>query len=422
MSRRRVLVGLVFAALCLVALSYAGASAVDPPTESTPDTSSPPDPKLVQPADNVSKLYPYTSKRRSTSGRTLPINVVIHGDPGDVRTALTDRSDLGFEELPAEESEAGNETYQIDIEDSELDWNDASGSPRYIYIQDDGGGRWLRESYQLHEGNYMGERQHIRAYEDPDGEYTAIQIHREYFDFFQLRHNVVDIEDSGQMLEDEFLDQPFVDRVSREYFGTRGRWTDGWTVSIHLGALIPTALFGVFALGSVVSASTRRAVWSLTRNFGSWARTNWAGFVLAAGLVVTVVGTRAFALALENTFTETYPQVFAGVAYPILALGPPAVVAVLARRLSPLPAFGFAVFGLVAALAADTMWVGLGVVPVQVFLHRFGLALTLGVLALGVAREVSDDPEAIDEERGVLIAAGLLAWFGGLALPLFGMV
>ncbi|WP_336325299.1 hypothetical protein [Halovenus sp. HT40] len=422
MSRRRVLVGLVLVALCLTGLSYVGAGLVDPPSESTPTESSPPDSKLVDPAENTSQLWPYTSKRRSTDGRTLAINVVLHGEPTEVRAALTDRSDLGFEELPESEAEAGNESYELEIQESDLDWNDATGSTRYTYIRDGTSGTWLDESYQLHEGTYLGERHHIRAYEDPDGEYTAIQIHREYFDFFQLRHNVVDLDGSSRMLEAEFIDEPFVEQVSRDYYDTRGRWFDGWATSIHLETLLPLGLFGLLGVGSVVSSSTRRAVQSLLGNFLSWARENWAGFALAVGLVGIVLGTRAFALVLEGAFTETSPQVFAGVVYPILAFGPPAAVLAFAGRLDPLPGFGFAVFGLIAAFTLDTIWVGLGVIPVQVFLHRFGLALTLGILALGVAREVNDDPEAIDQERGILIAAGLLAWFGGLVLPLLGIV
>ncbi len=419
MSRRRILLGLVALALVLSAGSYLGAGIFDPPTEETPDYSPPPENKLVA-TGNDSALWPYTSKTRSTGGRTLAINVVIYGESSQIRAALTDRSGLSFENLSAHESDASNESYEVEPGETEIDWNEASGSARYTYVRTSEGGRWLDESYQLHDGAYLGDRHHLRAYEDPDGEFTAIQIHREYFDFFQLRHNVVDLENSATMVENEFIDEPFVDAVSRKYYDTSGRYFNGWASEIHLKTLLPLGLFAL--LGSVVSGSTRRAVRSLTGNLLSWARTNRAGFGMMAGLIAVVVGTRGFAIGLETTITTVSPQILAGVAYPILAFGPPVVVAVFGRKIDALPGFGFAVFGLLAALTLDTIWVGLGVIPVQVFLHRFGLALTLGVIALGVAREIEDDPDAVEGERGLLVLVGLLAWFIGLALPLFGMV
>lgn len=206
--------------------------------------------------------------------------------------------------------------------------------------------------------------------------------------------------------------------MNREYYDTRGRYFDGWASAIHLENLLPIGLFAL--LGSVVSGSTRRAVRSLAGNLDSWARTNRAGFALVAGLIAVVFGTRAFAIGLETTITSVSPQILAGVAYPILAFGPPIVVAVFGRKIDALAGFWFAVFGSLAALTLDTIWVGLGVIPVQVFLHRFGLALALGVVALGVARERETPRQS--RVRSVSVLVGLLAWFVGLALPLFGLV
>src|SRR6056297_3141989 len=55
------------------------------------------DAKLVQPVANGSYLWPYTSRRKATSGRTLAINLVIHGDDERVKTVLTEQTTLDWE-------------------------------------------------------------------------------------------------------------------------------------------------------------------------------------------------------------------------------------------------------------------------------------------------------------------------------------
>ena len=423
MSRRRLLVGIVLVAFGLTAVSYLGAGLLDSPQISPTDADSPGDDQVIRPVENGSTLWPYTSRSRSVDGRTLAVNVVIRGDPAEVEAALTDRSDLGFEELPEDEAEAEDDTYRIQINESNVDWDDAHGSTRYSYIRGENSGGWMDESYQFHSGEYLGQRHHIRGYNDPNGEYSAIQIHREYFDFFRLRHQVTDIDDSATMLENEFIEEPFVEGVSREYHGLDGGWSDGWLSTIRLGTLFPvTELLGLFVVGSVVSTGTRRAMRSLAGSLAEWTQENWPGFALVVSLVVVITGVRSVGIAFERLFTDITPQLFAGGVYPILAFGPPIVVGVFVRRIDPLPAFGFATLGLGAAFTLDTLWVGLGVVPVRFVLHRFGLMLALGVLALGVAREISDDTEAVDHERKLLITLGLVTWFAGLLLPLFGVV
>ena len=423
MSRRRLLVAIVSVALVLSALAYLGAAILDAPQDSEPEIEAPEEGALIQPAENSSYLWPFTSRSQSVDGRTLAINVIILGESDEVRRSLTDRSNLGFEEIPEEQEEAEGDTYQIEISDAGVDWDDAHGSIRYVYMGSENGEQWMDESYQLHEGEYLGQRHHIRAYDDPEGEFTAIQIHREYFDFFRLRHSVTDIDDSAVMLEREFIDEPFVEEVRREHHGLRGGWSDGWVTTVRLGTLFPvTELLALLAIGSVASNSTRQAVRSLTENFVEWIQENWQGFALMAVLIVLVTGARTLGIALEQAFPDVSTQLFAGAVYPVLAVGPPLAVAVLVRRLEPVPALAFAVLGLGLAFALDTLWVGLGVVPVRMVLHRVGLMLALGVIALGVAREVSDDTEAIDHERKLLIAAGVIAWFGGLVMPLLDMI
>lgn len=424
MSRRRLIVGVVTVALLLTTVAYVGAGLLEAPQESPTEAASPVDDQLVQPVDNGTVLWPFTSRSQSVDGRTLAVNVIVQGEPDEIRRTLTDRSDLGFEELPEDQEDAEGEAYQIDISETGVDWDDAHGSTRYSYMNTGENSRWMDESYQLYAGEYLGQRQHIRAYEDPEAEFAALQVHQEYFDFFRLRHVVTDIDDSAVMLEDEFIGEPFVEEVRREHHGLSGGWSDGWISVVELGSLnIPlSGLLGVLLVGSFATSSTRRAISSLGTNLGSWARENLKGFVLVAVLVVLVAGTRTLGIALERLVPDITPQLFAGAVYPILALGPPIAVALLARRLEPLSAFGFAIVGLGAAFTLDTIWVGLGAVPVRLVLHRVGLMLALGVIALGVARKVPEEGEEIEHERAVLIAFGVFAWFAGLVMPLFDMV
>ena len=133
-------------------------------------------PNLVEPAENGTELWPYTSKRTTYGSKTLGINMVFFGDPADVRTALTQRSELEWEEEQIHEGDADSETVsyeRVTVNPNAtnvsgiVQWDRAEGSTRYTYVRVNGQGRWIDESYQLHAGTYFGSRQHIRAYDDP---------------------------------------------------------------------------------------------------------------------------------------------------------------------------------------------------------------------------------------------------------------
>lgn len=411
-------------AVVLISGAYVGAGLFDSPKETPPDDAvdSPPEQSLIQPTDNGTLLWPYTSRSDAAAERTLAINVLIKGSPERTHRTLTDRDGLDFEEMEPGEKEADAETYQFNFSVTEVDWHDADGAIRYVYFEDERGGEWQTESYQLHNGEYLGQRDHIRAYEDPNDEWTAIQTHREYFDWFRLRHTVTDIDDSAVELEDEFLEEPFVEDVNRQYFGLSGGWSDGWISVINLLLLEFRYLFAVALLGSLVSASTREAVSELGTNFLQWAHENNSGFVLAGLVILLVLGVRTAGIGLEQLITDVSPQYIAGALYPALALGPPAVVVLLARRIEPIPAFWFATLGLGAAFTLDLLGVGQGVLPVRVVFHRVGLMLALGLFAFAVARYKRTETAFFEGEHALLIGVGLLAWVVGLVLPLVGLV
>lgn len=103
----------------------------------------------------------------------------MYGETDQIRAALTDRSGLDFERLTAREAGAGNDSYEVEPGETDIEWNEDNGSARYTYVRTAEGGQWLAESYQYHDGAYLGDRHHLRAYEDPDSNFTTIQTHRE---------------------------------------------------------------------------------------------------------------------------------------------------------------------------------------------------------------------------------------------------
>lgn len=415
-------------ALLVVGVAYLGFGLVDPLNFSQPAEPSedPSDDRFIQPSENGTQLWPFTSRTESTTQRTLAINLLIKGPSHEVRTTLIDRTELGFEELPEDQEDAEEETYRLEVEPNNIDWDDAHGSTRYTFMQPDGGdGRWMDETYQLYSGDYLGHRSHIRAYDEPDGEWTALQIHEEYFDLFRLRHTVTGAQGPATTLEREFANQPFVEEMTRQHHGLFGGRSDGWLTVVDLGVLaIPweTLLFGL-AIGSFISSTSRRALTDLAGNIAEWSRKNIGGYAMAAALIALVVGVRVVGLTLERNFPETTPQLFATILYPLLAVGPLLVALVFARKLTPLTAFGFATLGLAMAFTMDLGQIGLEVVPVRMVLHRVGLVFSLGLFALGIARRTSDEPDdEIDVERISLATLGAIAWFVGLALPLLDVI
>lgn len=424
------MLGLVVLAASYLTAGGLGGLADDPADPETLDRD-----RLVQPEEDGSYLWPYTSRERSTDGRTLAINLIVHGSDEQVRQALEDRTELEWEETDPEEGDAEADTYEVNVEDGGFEWDDAHGSTRYVYVDTEphgGEGVWIEESYQLHAGTYLGSRHHIRAYTTTLDDWTAIQTHQEYWDWFRLRHTVTDIQDSRNALESEFLGQPYVEEVRREHHGVDRGWNDGWLSVIELATVLPAAAAGALGLIGIVSRETRRAMWNETRRLAGWTVANVRGFVLAAALGGLYLGVRGAGLLLETTVTGITPKAFVAVLYPVLVVGLPTVAIVLARPLEaatrllhvqwvvswlgrspdPLPAFGFSVVGLGTAFVMDFAGLGIAVVPIELLLHRIGLTVALGLIAAGAARS--------DVRGQGLLGLGLLGWIGGLGTALFG--
>ncbi len=370
--------------VALVAAGLLGAAAVGPGP--SPGDGAPSADRLVRPDGTGSYVWPYTSRRRSVDGRTLAINVVVRGEPERVRTALENRS--GVDWTPIE----GDATATDEIVD-QSPWRAARGAARYTYVTSDPEvrGQWVRAEYQLGTGAYLGRRVHVRAYPAPSGNWTALQAHVEYWDWFRLRHTVTGVAEGRGFVERDLRDEPFVGGITREYHGLGGGGSDGWLTVVEFP---PAALLVGLALPVV----------------GRY-REYVADAALPVAIVAVVLGARAAGLAAEGLAPTVDPKLFAAVLYPVLAGGTPAVVALLARGQPPTRAALLAGAGLGAAVVLDLGGVGVSTVPVRLALHRVALVGALGLFALGVAQE--------DRRRVVLGAA---AWVLVLGASLLGVV
>lgn len=432
--RRRYL--LLFGIFVLTASYLVASGTIDLPDDS-PEPEMLDHEQLVQPVEGGSYIWPYTSRARSTNGRTLAINLIIHGDDERVRQALVDQSELEWEETDPEEQDAETNTTDITSREETTEWHEARGSTRYTYFDTTphgGEGVWVRESYQLHTGAYLGSRYHIRAYTTPTDDWTAIQIHHEYWDWFSLGHSVVDIQDSRNTLEADFIGQPYVNEVRREYHNTHHGWNDGWLSVIELATLVSLTPIGVLGLIGVLTGDTLRMVWHETRQLVGWIRANSRGFILAGVLSGLFLGVRSAGLLLETTLPWITPKAFVAILYPILVIGLPLAAIVFSRPLEaatrflrlqygvswlgqplePQPAFVFTIVGLGAAFVLDFAGLGITTVPIELLLYRLGLLFALGLMAAGAARS--------DIQGKGLLGLGLVGWVVGLVMPLVGYV
>ncbi|MFW5934601.1 MAG: hypothetical protein ACOCQL_01985 [Halolamina sp.] len=371
MHSRRVLLAAV-----LVAAALAGTTTVGSPT---PEASAPPADQLVSPAGTESYVWPYTSRRRAVDGRTLALNVVVHGDPDRVRRAFVDRTGANWTTV--------DENATVDVSP----WRRAHGSVRYSYVSPDseGNGSWIASEYQLAVGAYFGERTHVRAYPSTSDNWTALQAHTEYWDWFRLRHTVTGVESGAAFVEHDLGDEPFVEAIDRRTHGYLGGGSDGAWIAVEFAAAT--------LLGAAVPLTRRR----LSRR----------DMAIPVAVVAVVLGVRAWGLGAEAVAPGVNPKLYVAVGYPVLAIGPPVVTAALARDRPALQTALLAFAGLAIATSIELALVGVYPVPADVVNHRLVLSAALAVVAYGVARD-----------RREIVGVGVVAWLAALAAPLLGVV
>jgi len=345
-------------------------------------------------------VWPYTSKTESVEGRTLAINVVFRDDAETVRGALEARGDAEWRETDEEETDAEPDLVRDIVV---RDWDDAHGSTRYTYFGGPSGGAWVTESFELHDGEYLGSRDHIRAYESPDEAYTAIQVHEEYYDWFRLRHTVPDINDPAVRLEDDFIESGLGERVTREYRGIDGGLSDGWITVIELA-------MAVSAMGVLLRRKTRDAAVELAGRVQREANRHTDAALLGVALAAVLIGVRVAGVALETAYPTLPPKAIAVPLYLVIAVGLPALVIVGATNSDPTAAFLGVSVGLGGGFVLDFAALGVAIPP-GLIVHRVALLAALGVIAVGRA---ADDRPAL--------VVGVLAWAVGLALPLADVI
>jgi len=396
MKRTTVVVGLLVVVAGGLALSgaFAGPSPEEPPATVSEES-------LIA-VDGEYRLWPYTSRSTSVEGRTLAINVVFHADAAATRAAIEGGTGADWEETEGAESAATADAEQVRAF-VERDWADARSSTRYGYVEGPGGGVWLTETFELHDGAYLGVRDHLRAYESPDGSYTAIQAHEEYYDWFRLRHTVPEIDDPAVRLEDELIHGAVDAEVTREYRGIDGGWSDGWISVIELASF-----------AAVGGALLRRRTWTAARDLArrgrSEAERHADAAVLGVALAAVVLGVRVAGVAVETAYPALPPKAIAGPLYLALALGLPGLVVARSRGCDPGAAGLGVALGLGAAFVVDFAALGVAVPP-ALLVHRIALLAALGVVAVG--RAAADRPAVV---------AGGIAWAVGLALPLADVI
>ncbi|MGQ4554353.1 hypothetical protein [Halobellus sp. GM3] len=387
----------------------------------------PPAEQLLRPSEAESFVWPYTSRSHTTEGRTLALNVIVVGSPGEVRAALTDRSELAWETAESDRGVDDNATLAENITVSEnvtlgenvtfSAWNPARGAARYTYVADNASsGQWVHSEYQLATGTYLGGRTHIRAYPGPSDNWTALQAHTEYWDWYRLRHTVTGVSEGARVVEGDLRDEPFVVGVSRVYHGHRGGGSDGWMTVIELSSAIRRAS-GTSSLGvpgglpasgaSVVPAAALLAI--AVSPFRRRVPVRDAALPLA--MVALVLGVRSVGIAAESLFPAANPKVFAAMLYPVLVAGPPAIAAQIVHDRSTKHAGLLAAVGLGAGFVLDLGGLGVNVVPIDLVLQRTALIAALGLFTHGVAR--GDRTAA---------GVGLAVWLIVLAASLLGLL
>ena len=451
--RRTVAIAIVLA----IAVVFGVGTLLEPTTHDPPEVEQVTEEDLVQPVEDGSYLWPYTSRGETTSERTLAINLIVHGSDDAVRRSLTDRPSFEFDEEQPEDDDPDD--HGIVVGDESLEWGDAHGAVRYSYVDATprgGDAVWVTEAYQLHSGTYLGERYHVRAYTHPEEDWTAIQAHTDYWDWFRLRHTVPDIREAGLEIESDYLEAPFVEEVRREYHGIEGGYSDGWISVIELESDVedpediddldstaevvagdePTAdddpttaaieplggggmawllgLLGIVGIAGILAAETRRDLSRAGRAIAGEISRRRRAIALATALAGIVLGVRVIGIGVETAVPALHPKAIAAVLYPVLALGLPAATVFLARGTEPWAAAAFALLGAGGAFVVDFGMVSVSFLPIRLVLHRVGLLLALTLIAAG---------SAMGDERGKqFLTAGLATWFLGLALPLADMI
>lgn len=400
-------IGLLFVVLVAIVGGSAVAAELSPTQQADPEVEG-----VV--LEDESTLWPYTSRSPSFDGRTLSINLVVYGDADATERLLRDPIVGEWDEVEDEQQDiAPSEEFDVDVNRTGIVWGSADGATRYVYVESpDGDARWLSESYQLHDGDYLGSRHHVRAYADPvAGNWTTLQAHEEHWDWFHLRHTVQSIESSQVHVESEFIDRWLVENVHRERFGNDDSAdADGWATIVRLDDAATSWLIGLVFISSVgVSGYSRR----LDDLWTDGLRDGIRAFVAVATIVGIYAAIRFGGIGIERWFPGRNPKLFVAILYPLLAVATPVGAYLTARRIGHASAFAAASIGFTVATFLDYTYLGVTALPIDTVVHRAALAVALGLIAAGASRTVRNS-----EGSPGLVRTGVLVWTVALVVPL----
>jgi hypothetical protein len=394
--RRAIIVAVL---LVLVSTAVVLAGDLDGDQEASPG---PKDVRLVDVHENGDRLWPYTSRHTDFGTRTLAINVIIYDDPDIVRYRLERRSNVSWAELN-ETQETAN--FSIELSESRVgfDWSSAHGAMRYTYVQRDGEGRWLPQRYQLHAGTYLGTRSHVRVYAPGgDSDWSAIQAHSEYWDWFRLRHGVTDVWETGRHLEEDFADQPLVSNVERAYSTDSGPTSDGISV-----------VYVAWAVLAVSVPAVRRHVADVADDVGLASPTRRRAVVLFGFAMGVPLFVRGAGIGLEQALPGVSPKFIAAPLYVVLVAGLPVGVYRLSERVPAERAVALAAMGFLVGVTLDAVALDVVSVLERYALHRLALAVGLGAIAGGTR-----DPGRSRQ----LLVTGLCLWSGAVLTAALDLV
>ncbi|MDG5757980.1 hypothetical protein QA600_01340 [Natronococcus sp. A-GB1] len=456
----------VAVALVVVAVLFIGgpsllfADSVDEQvTEDTQET-----PELVSLEDSESEFWRFLSPEEEFHERS-PINVIVRGESEDVLRAMSEQGDGDWEEIEEVEEEVeedaedgpGNGTVLENntvlenttvLEEHHrhatgIAWGEADGTTRYAWVNPGEGedGYWATESLQLEEGDYYGQRYHIRLYESPnaDDEWIAMQAHTEHFDWFTLRHRVDGVEAAQTKVEQDFMNLPGVDAetdVRRIHIDNAGPSdADGWTTVVDLTSMVVLPAGVGLAAGRRYRRSAAESVGKerphpaeegapergLTdvdrrRLAAAYDRLEAGHLVLVFAILALFLGVRMGGLLLERRASFLTPHMIAALLYPVIAVGIPVATYLIARGLtSRLDAAIAAAGSLSLAIWLDYGLLGVDVIRLDVVLQRSLVVIALGLIAAGAAKRATRESRFND-----LLLAGVAMWVLVLVGTLFG--
>lgn len=370
------------------------------------------------------------------------------------------------DEDPTTATDETNET-AIDslrpISPTDIPWSQADGATRYAYLDPgpDEDGYWTTETMQLEDGEYYGYRYHIRAYEspDPDDQWLVMQTHSEHFDWFTLRHHVDGSEAAQTRLERDLMAIPAIDvqeDVQRIYLGNgRSVRANGWATKVDLTTIAMGATMGPLLIGLATNrkrhpeskdgadgddgeseagdngeneadegyldrledtVASHLTEADRDRLRAAVDRLDARHLILAATIVLVILGVRIAGIALDRTFDSLTAHAVAALLYPFIAVGLPAATYVIASGLERrLDAAVAASLSLAVAIWLDYGLLGVDVFPVDIVLQRMLVVVSLGLVAGGAARRATRETRF----NGLLLA-GTAMWVLVLAGTLLG--